>query len=90
MGTGITISGSLTSGEEIPELKIHCKLCDRKYHFIGFTDPDYLMTHVKYSDVALKNLKHHFPRIRNPFSILMDNLGIARLEKRWQKVSTSG
>ena len=84
LGKGATISVDWRTEEHIPELKIRCKLCGKKYHFIGFTDPDYLISHIQYSDVSLANLKHHFPKIRDPYSILKNNLGIARLEKTVQ------
>ena len=82
----ISVNAEWSSQEQIPELKITCKLCGRRYHFIGYTDPDYLTTHVQFSDVSLTNLKHQFPEIRDPISILKNNLGIARLEKKLQKI----
>lgn len=86
LGKGLTIGADWTSQEQIPELKITCKLCEKKYHFIGFTDPDYLESHIQFSDVSLLNLKHQFPKITDPFSIMKDNLGIARLEKKLQTI----
>ena len=86
LGQIISVSAELSSQEQIPELKITCKLCSRKYHFIGFTDLDYLKTHIQFSDVSLGNLKHHFPEIHDPLWILKNNLGIARLEKRFQTI----